>query len=57
MEKIMIEFKIGDQVKWFDDAYSVIPNYGTVVKVNKTTLKIKNSNGVVLVKKNLVNYD
>ncbi|MDA3790515.1 MAG: hypothetical protein PF503_18735 [Desulfobacula sp.] len=31
--------KVGNKVEWFSDRYSVIKNYGTIVKMGKATAK------------------
>lgn len=36
------EFKKGDKVKWFEDEYSVVPNYGEIVSVNRKYARVTN---------------
>jgi len=53
-----MDFKKGDEVKWFDD-YSFIPNYGTIVKVCRVNVYVTRNwdLSVVKVKKSKLNWD
>ena len=53
------EFKKGDKVKWFENEYSIIPNYGEIISIARKYATVTNnwSLGVDKVLINKLNHD
>jgi hypothetical protein len=53
-----MKISVDDKVEWFDDGYSIIKNYGIVLKVNKVTARVRDltDNSTYLVKIKDLNF-
>lgn len=43
--KTDLTFKKDDRVEWFEDRYTTIKSYGKIIRINKTTAKVRDQFG------------
>lgn len=41
--KTKLQFKVGDQVEWFDGKYSSIKNYGTIIRLTPKHAEVRDT--------------
>ena len=56
--KMKTNFKVGDDVKYYEDCYSIFAMYGKVIRINRISITVEFENGQTLrVPPKTLNFD